>query len=122
MHTRHMRHRGPGAQEIVEYARYIGMDPISDVNLLWIAGHVRLKAAGSARSVGLDSHATVMQRRLSLLRCQKDGRSIPTPAATAFTSTQQPEAALGSTHWTNTTVLCSSNSRKFLLKIALLGK
>lgn len=28
---------GPTAQEIVDYARYIGMDPISDVNLLWIA-------------------------------------------------------------------------------------
>jgi hypothetical protein len=34
-----LMNRGPGAQEIVEYARYIGMDPISDVNLLWIAGH-----------------------------------------------------------------------------------
>ena len=28
---------GPTAQEIVDYARYIGMDPIGDVNLLWIA-------------------------------------------------------------------------------------
>ena len=28
---------GPTAQEIVDYARYIGMDPIADVNLLWIA-------------------------------------------------------------------------------------
>lgn len=29
--------QGPTAQEIVDYARYIGMDPIADVNLLWIA-------------------------------------------------------------------------------------
>ncbi|KAJ1472595.1 hypothetical protein T484DRAFT_1571568, partial [Baffinella frigidus] len=28
---------GPSATEIVDYARYIGMDPIGDVNLLWIA-------------------------------------------------------------------------------------
>ena len=29
--------RGPTAQEIADYARYIGMDPIVDINLLWIA-------------------------------------------------------------------------------------
>ena len=28
---------GPSATEIVDYAWYIGMDPIGDVNLLWIA-------------------------------------------------------------------------------------
>jgi hypothetical protein len=55
--------RGPGAQEIVEYARYIGMDAISDVNLLWIAGDQLPSAVCGARQVGVYSRAALLQRR-----------------------------------------------------------
>jgi hypothetical protein len=52
--------RGPGAQEIVEYARYIGMDPISDVNLLWIAGGGTLHCTQSAAAHDVtSSHSRV---------------------------------------------------------------
>ena len=65
---------GPTAQEIVDYARYIGMDPISDVNLLWIAEE--------ALCASLPEGWTVRQQERNRIRTP-EGKGKFTPSAHA---------------------------------------
>jgi hypothetical protein len=82
---------GPTAQEIVDYARYIGMDPISDVNLLWIAEE--------ALCASLPEGWTVRERETETARTRMpEGKVTPSAHATSYSIEKNKKSADDQAH------------------------